>query len=576
MRRKLSQYLRHACIFTAIFPFSSAVVAAQTPANESAPFTIALGKTFSASRDRETVPTNSATGTESKNRITSELEEALSVIRQYHVLGSSIDPTALTKDSIDGMLQSLDPHSNYFDAAEYNQLLEEQQSEYDGIGSTISGYQKAGQLDTYIASAYPGSPAWRAGLRFGDRIVAVDGEPVAGLSAVSVSDAIRGKLGSIVKLSVERFPTGKVETVELRRVRVPQPSVTDAYMLRPATGYIALTDGFTFTTAAEVDKALQSLRRKGMRSLVLDLRGNTGGILEQAVKVAEKFLPEGSVIVTQRGRSRFDNRVWKSTNRSPETIPVVVLVDAETASASEIVAGALQDHDRALIVGEKTFGKGLVQSVMDLPAGSGLTLTTARYFTPSGRSIQRDYSVSQYDYYRRRPTPGETNAAFPQAETSGHRKVLGGDGITPDEVVAGQHLTQPRLELLDPLFFFSLEVAAGRVKGLEKYSLGSLQKASARSSAAVLPGADEILPAFRAFVQSEGKWPVSAESLSGEAAFITSQVRKHLTSVAFGNTAADRLRIESDRQVTKAVELLPTADRLARTAAKSLRASSTK
>lgn len=571
-----SRNLRCACIRVLILVLAASIADAQTPPNDNAPFRIALGRTFSASSVRTADPAASSESVEAESRITTELQEALSIIRQNYVEGSRVDAGGLTRSSIDGMLRSLDPHSNFFDAIEYSQLLEEQQSEYDGIGTFISGYQRGGRFDTYIASTYPGSPASLAGLRFGDRIVAVNGERVSGESAVSVSDAIRGRLGSTVRLSVERFPTGKIETIELRRVRLPQPTVTDAYMLRPSTGYIALTEGFTFTTAAEVERALRSLRRQGMRSLVLDLRGNTGGILEQAVKVAEKFLPEGSIIVTQSGRSRSDNRVWKSASRAPETMPLVVLVDGETASASEIVAGALQDHDRALIVGEKTFGKGLVQSVMDLPAGAGLALTTARYFTPSGRSIQRDYSVSQYDYYKRRASAAETVRSSPQAETDGRRKVYGGDGITPDEIVDGRHFTQQRLELLDPLFFFSLEIAAGRVKGLEKFSAATLRKAANRPATDWLPGADEIIPAFRDFVRTEKKWTPSADALYGEAAFITSQIRKHLTTAAFGTRNASRLMTETDAQVTKAVELLPMADQLTRATANSLRAANSK
>jgi carboxyl-terminal processing protease len=537
-------------------------------------FAIAQGKSFAASPSKRPV-TAPAQNPEPKSRVTTDFEEALLIIRRNHVIGGRIDFAEITKSSVEGMLHALDPHSNFFDSREYSDLLSEQQSEYDGIGTTIGGYSRSGQLDTYIASTYPGSPAWRAGLRFGDRIVAVNDEPVTGSSSLSVSEMIQGRSGSVLKLTVERFGIGRLETVQLRRARVPQPSITDFYMLRPTTGYIALTEGFTFTTADELNRALAALRRTGMRSLVLDLRGNTGGILEQAVRVAEKFLPEGSLIATQRGRTRYDNRVWKSSNKIPETMPLVVLVDGETASASEIVAGALQDHDRALIIGEKTFGKGLVQSVIDLPTGAGMALTTARYFTPSGRSIQRDYSLSEYDYYKRRAVAPDVDRVRPESETTGHRKVFGGDGITPDEVAKGQHFTLERLELLDPLFFFSLELAAGKVRNLERYSLASLRKTSV-SAAGAFPTSGEIMPEFQSFVESEESWTRFANMLPKESVFITSQVRKYLATAAFGDTAATRIKIASDQQVAKALELLPKAGQLAYSFAAGPRAANNK
>jgi carboxyl-terminal processing protease len=257
-----------------------------------------------------------------------------------------------------------------------------------------------------------------------------------------------------VRLTIERADTKRIETVELKRSRVPQPSLPDAYLLRAGVGYIDLTEGFNYTTAEELKAALKELHAQGMKSLILDLRGNPGGILDQAVKVTEKFLPAGSQIVTQRGRFRIDNRTWNSADKNAETMPLVVLVNEQSASASEIVAGALQDYDRAIIVGEKTFGKGLVQSVINLPYGSGLTLTTARYFTPSGRSIQRDYENSGlYEYFNHKTSLSEQEKNKPLARTVTGRKVFGGDGILPDETVKTAKLTATEISLLDPIFF---------------------------------------------------------------------------------------------------------------------------
>ena len=216
----------------------------------------------------------------------------------------------------------------------------------------------------------------------------------------------------MVRMTVERVASGRLETIEMKRDRVFQPTLPNYFIVRDGIAYIDLSEGFSHTTSAEFAAALKELHRRGMTSLILDLRNNSGGILDQAIKVAEEFLPAGSAIISQRGRSIIDNREWRSANRNPEKLPMVVLVNDQTASASEVVAGALQDNDRALILGQNTFGKGLVQNVVGLPMGSGLTLTTARYFTPSGRSIQRTYTgTGMYDYFNHRtsggtPTPG--------------------------------------------------------------------------------------------------------------------------------------------------------------------------
>jgi carboxyl-terminal processing protease len=438
-------FLKKSVSFFALFVLLSVVcpvnIFAQTKPKavsqlpEIEPFSISRGKSFSAS------PAHSKNVSGAKTQIgateiTDDFAEALEIIRNNHIGGKTIDNNDLTKQSVAGMLRSLDPHSNYFDRAEYEELLTDQKSEYFGIGATIVNYEKNRQTETYVVSTFPDSTAERARLRFGDKILAVDGKSVSGLDSAVVRDKVRGKIGSIVRLTIERADNKRIDTIEIKRNRVPQPSLPDAYLLRAGVGYADLTQGFNYTTAEELNAAMKELHAQGMKSLILDLRGNSGGILDQAVKVAEKFLPAGSQIVSQRGRFRIDNRQWNSANKNPETMPLVLLVDENSASASEIVAGALQDFDRAMIVGEKTFGKGLVQSVINLPYGSGLTLTTARYYTPSGRSIQRDYENSgNYDYFNHKVilTAQEKNKT-PSRTVTG-RKVFGGDGILPDETV---------------------------------------------------------------------------------------------------------------------------------------------
>src|SRR6185369_7846585 len=314
----------------------------------------------------------------------------------------------------------------------------------------------------YVLATVPGSPAAAAKLSFGDRIVKIGDQAMTGRDAADVSEAVRGNAGSRLSLTVEKAATGRQETVEITRRVVPQPSVKDSFVMPGDIGYISMSEGFNYTTASEVAAALKRLHRQPLNGLIIDLRENPGGILEQAVLVAEKFLPAGSVIVTQRGRTKLDNRVWVSKNPNPEKLPLVLLVNENTASASEILAGSLQDNDRALIVGDRTFGKGLVQSLFDGPNGSGLTLTTGRYFTPSGRCIQRDYSDGNiYDYYAHRTAA--TAQKGPESHTSSNRPVFGGDGIEPDETVKAAELNDLERDLADTLFFFTRDAVYGRV-----------------------------------------------------------------------------------------------------------------
>jgi carboxyl-terminal processing protease len=545
----------------AVLPQAKRQSVSQLPNDE--PFKIAEGTTFSASRSTPHISESS------QFSITQDFSEALDVIRKNYVGGNRTDYSELTKSSISAMLRTLDPHSNYFDAPEYRELLTDQNSEYFGIGATIANYLKDGKYETFIISTFPDSPASKANLRFGDKILAVNGENVSGKNSSIVRDKIRGTRGTTARLTIERADTRNKETIEIRRNRVPQPSIPDAYLLRQNIGYIDLSEGFNYTTFEELDAAMKDLRDQGMQSLILDLRGNPGGILEQAVKVAEKFLPAGTTIVSQRGRFRIDNRIWKSANKAAETMPLVVLVDEGSASASEIVAGALQDYDRAFIVGENTFGKGLVQSVINLPYGSGLTLTTAKYYTPSGRSIQRDYSNGNlYDYYLHKIKIADA-AKIPSKTITG-RTVYGGDGITPDEPVKTAELIQSEISLLDPLFFFSADLTSGRIRGFESYRISNEFQYGQRIGSGTFPMSDGLFAAFRKFVSDEKGWNVSIEQIEAERSFIEARIRYNLATASFGGVAANQVLIEDDPQVAKAVESLPRAKQLALSAQKSL------
>jgi len=404
------------------------------------PFSLKQGSSFSASGG-----SGGSRYSESRavaSRIAGDIASAEELIRQNYVGAARLEPGKLTSNALEGALRTLDPHSTYFDAREWRDMLDEERSGYSGIGATIANYERNGRTDTYVLATSPGSPAAKAGLRYGDRIVAIGGEPMAGRDSDDVRDKIRGGLGSTLSMTVERSRTLRTETLTITRAIVPQPSIPDAYILRPGVGYIELSGGFNYTTYDELDFSIKGLKKAGMQSLILDLRGNGGGIVDQAVKVAERFLPKATLILTQKGRYHSDDRVWTSANTAAETMPLVVLVDRDTASASEILTGALQDDDRALIVGTRTFGKGLVQEQFNLSDNSALRLTVARYYTPVGRSIQRSYShggKAYYDEVYNRLQKGEmTSADSIRNDTSkifrtkAGKKIYGGGGITPD------------------------------------------------------------------------------------------------------------------------------------------------
>ncbi len=534
------------------------------------PFQISRGKSFnitpaSAPRAEPGVGSRSS----DTQKIEDDYAEAVQLIQKNYLGGKKADLNKLTKNSISAMLRTLDPHSHYFDTTEYEDLLTDQQSEYFGIGATIVNYESNGEINTYVVSTYPDSAAARAGLRFGDKIIAVGGVNVAGEDSADVRDKVRGKLGTTARLTIERAETKKTEIIEIKRSRIPQPSLPDAYILKNGVGYIDLTNGFNYTTAEELTAALKELHRQNVTSLILDLRDNPGGIVDQAVKVAEKFIPEGSTVVSQRGRLRGDNIVWRSVEKSPETLPLVILVNENTASASEIVSGALQDYDRALIVGQRTFGKGLVQSIINLPYGSGLTLTTAKYFTPSGRSIQRDYSnIDFYDYYNRKLSLSEFDKTKAQSFTLTGRKVYGGDGIAPDEAIKADNLTAAEATLLDPLFFFSVELANGRVKNFERLRTAPNGSYGQRIAAGEFAISDELLAEFGKFL-NRGKYHQSiGEAAAAQSNFIKNRLRLNLATAAYGSISANQVIIENDSQVARAVGALPRAGELAQNARK--------
>jgi len=492
-----------------------------------------------------------------------DFNEALSVIQAHYIEGNKLDLNNVYKSSIIGALRTLDPHSNYFDKEEFDELKTDQRSEYFGIGASIQNYAIGDAVETYVAATFENAPASRAGLRFGDRIDEVDGVSMHGKSSAEVRDKIRGPRDSHVKLTITHASTGKTDQVEIVRAAVPQPSVPDAYMIRPGIGYIDMTRGFNYDTWDGLQEALDFLHKRNMTSLVLDLRNNPGGFLEQAIRVADTFLPAGQIILTQKGRNGLNDREYKSRNTQPDRTPLVILVNDYTASASEIVAGAMQDHDRALIVGQTSFGKGLVQSIIPLEGGAGLTLTSAKYYTPSGRLIQRDYSDGGfYNYIYRGGTlrdNKDNKPGGPAKFTDTGRPVYGGGGITPDEAVKPLLLTQIQVRLRDPIFFFSRDMANGRVPGLEKYKVDRAIEFGHDLEANDFPMTDAVFQAFKAYVSKDANWKVFLPQLDRNSEFIETQIRYQLAQAAYGTVSAVQVLTREDPQVAKAIEVEPRA-----------------
>jgi carboxyl-terminal processing protease len=497
-----------------------------------------------------------------------DFDEALRVIQQQYIDGGKLNYNEVFKSAIIGMLRSLDPHSNYYDRQEFDELKTDQRSEYFGIGASIQNYIYGDQADTYITATFDNSPASRAGLRFGDRIVEVDGLKMTGKSSAEVRDKIRGARGTSVKLTVERASDRRMETVEITRDAVPQPSIPDAYMLKPGIGYIDMTRGFNFTTTDELVDALDRLHARGMTSLVLDLRNNPGGFLDQAIHVAEVFLRSGQVILTQKGRNGYRDNTYQSKNSSPDLTPLVILINENTASASEIVAGAMQDHDRALIVGQTSFGKGLVQSIIPLEFGAGLTLTSAKYYTPSGRLIQRDYSNGGfYDYYTHGGLGQKSKDTKPNGQetrTDTGRAVFGGGGISPDESVDSRTTTLSQRRLLTPVFLFTRELVNGRIPGFESYKLRREIDFQHELQPEEFKTTDALFRAFKEFATKDSSFRVTPAMLDRNRKFLDVQLRFNTVTAAYGRVMGDRVFIESDDpQVARAMDVLPKARDLA-------------
>jgi carboxyl-terminal processing protease len=457
--------------------------------------------------------------------------------------------------SIEGMLRTLDPHSSFFEPKEYADMQDRQKGSFYGLGILVT---KRNDQVTVI-TPLEGTPAARLGIRAGDIISEVEGTPTDELPLDEVVKRLKGPKGTTVHIKIMRVGIKEPIPLTIIRAAIPTNSISNVLMLRPGVGYVRIKD-FTYTTVRELDDAMVLLQGQGMKQLILDLRGNPGGILDAAVGVVDHFVDKGQMIVYTKGRTADSAQEYLAPGKHQRIgVPLVIVVNHGSASASEIVAGAIQDHDRGLVVGETSWGKGLVQSVYTLQYGAGLALTTAKYYTPSGRNIQRDYS-SFYDYYVAGSDDADS-AELPLADrkvftTDTGRKVYGGGGITPDIIVKPARLsrTTQLLEVRSAIFNYAVDYAAKHPELTKELTitpqmLDEFTRFAAGMDVATL---DDIQQALK---------------LTADHKFIERSLRSEIIAAKFGLEASYPYRLDGDDQIERALAAMPQSDKLASNAA---------
>jgi carboxyl-terminal processing protease len=505
-----------------------------------------------------------ASGVISKQSIAEDYSEAVNLIDNNYV--TSVEREKTLESSSQGMLWTLDPHSSFFTKDEFKKLYEDQSSRFYGIGVTILQHRNG----TYVQSIVPGTPAEKAGLRYGDRFVEIEGKDAKEYSSQEVSKNVRGERGTPVKIKMERVGSDKPLEFEIIRDGVPLPSIRNHFMVNSEVGYIGLVGGFQETTSEELDEATNALKMLGMKKLILDLRGNPGGLLPQAIEVSSRYLERGQVVVSVKGRGQnTTSKDYRAIGGGDVQTPLVVLINGGSASASEIVAGAIQDYARGILVGSDSFGKGLVQKVFPMQGGTGLTLTIQRYYTPFGRSLQRDYSNgSIYDYYTHQkdePTPSPTTEPekpkIPEIATTNGRMFKSGVGVEPDIKASPLPFSLARYRINEAAFFFTRQLVSGKISGIESYRVEK-QKFDGMLKQDDFLITDKIFDAFQDFIAKNKDNALSIENVRAEAEYAKTRLREELATANYSSEAGQQVILEKDPQVLKAIEIMPEAIKL--------------
>jgi carboxyl-terminal processing protease len=458
---------------------------------------------------------------------------------------------AIYDGAIPGMLRVLDPHSNFFDPRQYSLFKEEQQGKYYGVGMTVQSREN----QTVVLAPFVGSPAYKAGIRPADIILRVDGKDCAGLTTNEVADMLKGPKGTTVHITLGREGWDKPIEVTVVRDEIPRPGVEYFTMVKPGIGY-AHVSTFNETTDSDLADALRQLDVSKLDGMILDLRNNGGGLLNQAVGMADMFLDKNELVVSHHGRTSPERRYYAVRGNQGIEVPLVVLVNGQSASASEIVAGAIQDHDRGLIVGETSFGKGLVQTQYPLSEDTALLLTTARYYTPSGRLIQRDYkNISLYDYHYNPKPPHAPEVKL----TDSGRQVYGEGGITPDVAMAAPKLNDFQQLLLRRGVFYPFQQGVG---DFTRYYLGARPEISKEWT----PG-DAVVEQFRKYLDQQ-HIKFTEPDIQDNLAWIKGKIKREVFTSAFGLNEGYKVELQSDIQLQKAIEQIPQARALYQNARK--------
>jgi carboxyl-terminal processing protease len=509
---------------------------------------------------------NSAAGPAPRASTTQFLDqftEAIGVIQHNHV--DSVKSDRLLFSAIREMLHTLDPHSAFFDPKEFARLKEEEHSTYYGLGITVRRLRRDNGRSVVIEPPVAGSPAARVGLRAGDVLTHIGGEPLDKLTPEEIMDRLRGARGSWVTITVERPGMSNPIQFRVERDEISISTVPYALEVSPGVGYVKI-ERFSESTASELKLKLENLNASCLAGLILDLRNNPGGLLSQAIDVVDLFLPRGQMIVSTKGRVHGSERMYRTVSLKKIHIPLVILMNNHSASASEIVAGALQDHDRALIVGETSFGKALVQSVYKLGGATGMALTTARYYTPSGRQIQRDYSGASIEYFFQGGGLADTGKPRESKTTDSGRQVLGGGGITPD-IEEPEHTPnrfETQLNSKQLLFEYARRLTQGQVAAASNFALplknlevGPVPARGAKPRPQ-LEVTDAILEDFERFLHSRGM-DIQPGDILENADFIKRGIQQEVYTIAFGRQEGFRIAVQSDNQVKRALEAMPAA-----------------